>query len=133
MLTDITADALTRIKNGYMAKRDQVGVPYSKMTLAICNLLAEEGYVSEAKKDGNKVLVTLRYVGGTGSVVNRRPAISEVKRVSKPGLRVYKGKSKLPHVLNGLGIAIISTPKGIMTDKQARKEGVGGEIVAYVW
>src|SRR6185312_14960081 len=113
-------------------KRDEVKVPYSKMTLAVCNLLTKEGYLLEAKKEGNEVLVTLRYEGGRGSVINRRSAISEVKKVSKPGLRIYKGKSQLPYVLNGLGIAIISTPRGLMTDKQARKEGVGGEVIAYV-
>ena len=130
---DTIADALIRIKNGYMAHRNEVVLPYSKIVKAICEVLVKEGYVTELKEIevGRKtkfkgLQVTLVYD-------RRRPALSEVKRISKPGLRVYKGKTALPYVLNGIGIALISTPKGVMTDKQARKEGVGGEVLAYVW
>lgn len=134
-MTDPIADALIRIKNGYMARKNEVVLPYSKLILAICEVLEKEGYVLTVKKieEGkNSLNVTLRY-DNSGSFINTKPALSEVKRVSKPGLRVYKNKKSLPFVLNGLGIALISTPKGVMTDKQARKEGVGGEVLAYVW
>lgn len=130
---DIVADSLIRIKNGYLAHKGEVILPYSKLVLAICEVLKKEGYIEEskvAKKDGkeslNDVLVTLRYE-------SRKPAVSGIRRISKPGLRIYKSKNSLPYVLNGLGLAIISTPKGVMSDKQARKEGVGGEVMAYVW
>lgn len=129
---DTVADALIRIKNGYMAYKPEVLVQYSKLTKAICELLEKEGYIKssiEVKNDKDKITalkLQLKYE-------NKKPVMSDVKRISKPGLRIYKPKKALPYVLNGLGIAIISTPKGVMTDKQARKEGVGGEIMAYVW
>lgn len=129
---DIVSDALTRIKNGYMAARQDVLLPYSKLVLSILEVLQKEGYIGKSKVvqstkgNFNEVRVILKYEG-------KRSALTEVKRISKPGLRVYKGKDGLPRVLNGLGAAIISTPKGVMTDSQARKEGVGGEILAYVW
>lgn len=132
MVTDSVADSLIRIKNGYLAHKAEVNVPYSKVTVAITDLLAKEGYIEKVKvetneKNGFKTLVaTLRYQG-------RHSALTDVKRVSRPSLRVYKGADSLPWVLNGLGIAIISTPKGVMTDKQARKQGLGGEVMAYVW
>lgn len=127
MITDSVADALIRIKNGYMAKRPEVSVRHSKLVLAICKILEKEGYVGKlAENDKREITITLKYT-------NRKPALMDVKRVSKPGLRIYKGAKMLPWVLNGLGLAIISTPKGVMTDKQARKEGVGGEVMAYVW
>lgn len=125
-MNDLVADSLTRIKNGYLSRKGEVALSYSKLVLAICQLLVREGFLDSAKADGGKVVVTLKYI-------NRKPSLTEVKRVSKPGLRIYMGTKKLPRVLNGLGIAVISTPKGVMTDKQARKEGVGGEVVAYVW
>lgn len=130
---DTVADALIRIKNGYMARRTEVVLAYSKLILAILQVLEKEGYIQGFKvledaknKNFTQLLVSLKYTG-------KKPVLSDVKRISKPGLRVYKGKQALPKVLNGLGIAIISTPKGVMTDKQARKEGLGGEILAYVW
>lgn len=127
MITDSVADALIRIKNGYMAKRPEVVVRHSKLVMAICKILEKEGYVGKlVENDKKEIAVTLKYT-------DRKPALMDVKRVSKPGLRVYKGAKMLPWVLNGLGFAIISTPKGVMTDKQARKEGVGGEVMAYVW
>ena len=137
---DTIADSLIRIKNSYRAFRGEVRLTYSKPVLAICNVLEKEGYierVEEVEHSQNPILkeirVALKYKTELGSSVNKRAALSEVKRISKPGLRIYKGKGALPYVLNGLGIAIVSTPKGIMTDRQARKEGVGGEIMAYVW
>lgn len=133
MTNDTVSDALTRIKNGYMASKGEVVLTYSKLTLAILKVLESEGYVGSyaQEKDTknpniNLVKVVLRYE-------NRKPVVSQIQRVSKPGLRIYKGKSALPRVLNGLGIALISTPKGVMTDKQARKEGMGGEVLAYIW
>lgn len=126
MVTDPVGDALIRIKNGYMAKLPEVSLGYSKLIVAICKVLKDEGFVDSVKEESGKVSVTLKYE-------NRKSVLTDVKRISKPGLRVYKGKKNLPYVLNGLGIALISTPKGVMTDKKARKEGLGGEIMAYVW
>ncbi len=129
---DTVADALIRIKNGYMARKTEVVLSYSKLILAILQVLKTEGYIQGFKvldaknKSFLQLLVSLKYTG-------KKPVLSDMRRISKPGLRVYKGKKTLPKVLNGLGIAIISTPKGVMTDKQARKEGLGGEILAYVW
>jgi len=127
MVNDPIADALIRIKNGYMSSLPEVTLIYSKLILNLCELLKKEGFISGCQKDGDRVIkVTLRYQG-------RQKGLTDVKRVSKPGLRVYKGVKSLPSVLNGLGIAIISTPKGLMTSKQAKKEGVGGEVMALVW
>lgn len=123
---DKVGDLLIRIKNGYMASRQEVSVSYSKLNLAICNLLQKEGFIQSLKTRDRAILISLKYD-------EKRPAVTNVKRVSKPGRRVYQGSKRLPRVYDGLGIAIISTPKGIMTDRQARKEGVGGEIMAYVW
>ena len=126
MVTDSVADTLIRIKNGYLASKPDVYVTYSKLVLTLCKLLTEQGFIESCKDETNKIKVVLKYEG-------RKPVLTDVKRVSRPGLRVYKGVKALPSVLNGLGVAIISTPKGLMTDRQARKEGVGGEIMAYVW
>lgn len=123
---DNVSDTLTRIKNGYLAKKKTVELIYSKLILAICKLLQKEGYLASVKQEKGRITVELKYD-------SRKASLTEIKRISKPGLRVYKGKNDLPRVLNGLGIAIVSTPLGVMTDKQARKEGVGGEIMAYVW
>lgn len=127
---DKVADLLIRIKNSYMASKKEAGVPYSKLALSICTLLKNEGFIEDCKTEEREMKVLLKY---TDINFIKTPALSGVKRVSSPGRRIYKGKNALPRVLNGLGIAIISTPKGIMTDKQARKEGVGGEVMAYVW
>lgn len=123
---DSVADALIRIKNGYIVGKTDVKVKYSKLILEICRVLEKEGYISGFKPNGHDVDVTLKYN-------NKLPALNAVKRVSKPGLRVYKGAKSLPTVLNGLGIAIISTPKGVMTNKQAKQEKIGGEILAEIW
>lgn len=129
MVTDPIADMLTRIRNGYMAKRGSISIPYSKNKEAIVNVLIKEGYLSsyEVAGDVQKDLkVALKYSA-------KEPAINEIKRVSRPSLRVYVGKSELPKVLGGLGKALISTPKGVMTDRDARKLNLGGEVICEVW
>ena len=129
---DPIADMLTRIRNANTAKHDTVDVPASKMKIAIANILVDEGYIAkyDLVEDGNfkTIRITLKY----GKDKNEK-IISGLKRISKPGLRVYANKEELPKVLGGLGIAIISTNKGVMTDKEARKENVGGEVLAFVW
>ena len=126
------ADMLTRIRNANTAKHDTVDVPASKMTIAIANILVDEGYIAkyDLVEDGNfkTIRITLKY----GKDKNEK-IISGLKRISKPGLRVYASKEELPKVLGGLGIAIISTNKGVITDKEARAQGVGGEVLAFVW
>ena len=130
-ITDPIADMLTRIRNANSAKHAQVDIPASNMKKAIAEILLDEGYISsfeEIKDDKQGIIrVTLKY-DETGKRV-----ISGLKRISKPGLRIYASKDELPQVLNGLGIALISTSKGIKTDKNARNEGLGGEVLAYVW
>jgi small subunit ribosomal protein S8 len=123
---DRVGDLLIRIKNGYMARLGEVSATYSKLSVAICKLLKEEGYIANYKESEREILITLKYD-------NRKPVLTDVKRISKPGKRVYSGKKLLPRVYNGLGIAIISTPRGVMSEKQAKKENVGGEVMAYVW
>lgn len=125
-MVDSIADALIRIKNGYLVGKIQVTVRFSKLILRIMKLLQKEGYIESVKQNKGEMVVTLKYNG-------RVPAMTYVKRVSMPSLRVYKGVKNLPLVLNGLGIAIISTPKGVMTDREARKQKLGGEVLALVW
>ena len=131
-MSDPIADMLTRIRNANAAKHDTVDVPASKIKLAIADILLEEGYIAkyDVVEDGNfkTIRITLKY----GADKNEK-IISGLKRISKPGLRVYAGKENLPKVLGGLGIAIISTNKGIVTDKVARQLNVGGEVLAFVW
>lgn len=131
VVTDPIADLLTRIRNALTARHETVTVPATKMKKAIADILVEEGYVKSAEiVDDNghpNILITLKY----GAKYER--VITNLKRISKPGLRVYCGSADLPKVLGGLGIAIISTSKGIMTDKKARNLNVGGEVLAYVW
>ena len=131
-MTDPIADMLTRIRNANTSKHDTVDVPASKMKLAIADILVKEGYVAkyDLVEDGTakNIRITLKY----GKDKNEK-IISGLKRISKPGLRVYAGKDGLPRVLGGLGIAIISTNQGVMTDKEARKLNVGGEVLAFVW
>lgn len=130
-ITDPIADLLTRIRNASSAKHETVEVPASKMKKAIVEILFAEGYIKkfEVIDDERQGLIKiwLKYVEG------KKAVISGIKRVSKPGLRVYASKEDMPRVLKGLGIAIVSTSKGIMTDKQARRENVGGEVLAFVW
>ena len=131
-MTDPIADMLTRIRDANTSKHDTVDVPASKMKLAIADILVKEGYVAkyDLVEDGTakNIRITLKY----GKDKNEK-IISGLKRISKPGLRVYAGKDELPRVLGGLGIAIISTNQGVMTDKEARKLNVGGEVLAFVW
>ncbi len=131
-MSDPIADMLTRIRNANTAKHDTVDVPSSKMKLAIANILVDEGYIAkyDLVDDGNfkTIRVTLKY----GADKNEK-IISGIKRISKPGLRVYAGKDELPRVLGGLGIAILSTNQGVITDKKARELQVGGEVLAFVW
>ena len=130
-ITDPIADMLTRIRNANNARHASVDIPCSNMKKSIAEILLEEGYIKNYQiiDDGKQgiIRVTLKYAE------NKQSVISGIKRISKPGLRVYAAKEDLPRVLRGLGIAIISTSKGIMTDKNARKENVGGEVLAYVW
>ena len=129
-LTDPIADMLTRIRIANSAKHVSVKIPFSKMKEGIANILKNEGYIKdfEIKEDGSKkdVVVSLKYVDGEN-------VIKGLKRISKPGRRVYSGVEDLPKVLGGLGIAIVSTPKGVITDKECRKHSVGGEVLCYVW
>ena len=131
-MTDPIADMLTIIRNANTAKHDTVDVPASKMKIAIADILLKEGYIAkyDMVEDGNfkNIRITLKY----GSNKNEK-IISGLKRISKPGLRVYASKDELPRVLGGLGVAIISTNQGIVTDKEARKLNVGGEVLAFVW
>ena len=130
-ITDVVADMLTRIRNAGAAKHVSDDIPASNVKKAIAEILVSEGYVRnfEVIDDGKQgvIRITLKYTS------NKRFAISGIKRISKPGLRVYASKTELPRVLNGLGIAIISTSKGIVTDKKARELGLGGEVMAFVW
>ncbi len=130
-MTDPIADMLTRIRNGVQARLETVDVaPYSKVKAEIARILKSEGYIENYAVEGDgiekKIVVTLKYTNGQG-------VISGIKRISKPGLRVYARGNEVPKVLNGLGIAIISTSKGMITDREARKNHIGGEVVAYVW
>ncbi|MBR2263578.1 MAG: 30S ribosomal protein S8 [Firmicutes bacterium] len=131
-MSDPIADMLTRIRNANTAKHETVDVPSSKMKKAIADILVEEGYIKkyDLVEEGNftTIRITMKY----GKDKNEK-VISGIKKISKPGLRVYAGKDELPKVLGGLGIAIISTNKGILTDKEARKQNVGGEVLAFVW
>ena len=126
-MTDPIADMLTRIRNANQMRNKEVSMPVSKMKLEIAKILDAEGFITNYTVDGNTLTLTLKY----GQ--NKERVITGLKRISKPGLRVYAGAEEIPHVLNGLGIAIISTPKGVMTDKLARKNNVGGEVIAYIW
>lgn len=132
MVNDTISDMLTRIRNANMAKHSLVEVPATKMTRSIVAILKEEGFIEDSKEisEGiNKSLIlSLKYLGK-----NRKPVITTLKRISKPGIRKYAGSKNLPTVLGNLGIAIISTSKGVMTDAQARQLKVGGEILCYIW
>lgn len=130
-MTDPIADMLTRIRNGNMAKHETIDIPASNMKKEIANILLEEGFIKgfDVIEDGKQGLIRMQLKYGK----NKEKVITGIKKISKPGLRVYAKKDEIPRVLGGLGIAIISTSKGIVTDKVARKEGVGGEVIAYIW
>jgi small subunit ribosomal protein S8 len=128
-MTDPIADMLTRIRNAQMVERAVVEMPSSKVKIAIAKVLQDEGYIEGFKVGGEETKpvleIALRYHAG-------RPVIEKLERISKPGLRIYKGKDEIPRVMNGLGIAIVSTSRGVMTDRKARATGVGGEVLCYV-
>ena len=130
-ITDPIADMLTRIRNANSAKHDQVDVPASNMKKSLAQILLDEGYIKgfQVIEDGKQgiIRITLKYGA------NKSQVITGLRRVSKPGLRIYTSYEDMPKVMNGLGIAIVSTSKGIMTDKKARKENIGGEVLAFVW
>jgi len=132
MTTDTIADMLTRIRNANLAKHQIVQIPSTKVTRNIAQVLFAEGLIDsfEELKNGLKssMLVSLKYKGK-----DRKPCIEKIQRISKPGLRVYSGAKKMPRILGGFGTAIVSTSRGLMTDQQARKEGVGGELLCYIW
>lgn len=130
-MTDPIADMLTRIRNANSMRYKEVEVPSSKMKLEISRILKEEGFISDYKVKKNDVQDTIVLFLKYGQ--NKERVITGLKRISKPGLRVYAKSEEIPKVLNGLGIAIVSTSKGIMTDKEARKQSVGGEVLAYIW
>ena len=132
MTTDTIADMLTRIRNANLAKHQIVQIPSTKITRNIAQVLLTEGLIDsfEELKNGlnSSLLLTLKYSGK-----ERKPLIEKIQRISKPGLRVYSGSKKMPRILGGFGTAIVSTSRGLMTDHQARKEGVGGELLCYIW
>ena len=130
-ITETIADVLTRMRNASSAKHDSVEIPASNMKKAICQILVDEGYVKNytVTQDGKQgvIKVTLKYGEG------KTPVIQGLRRVSKPGLRIYSSAAELPKVMKGLGIAIISTSRGVMTDREARKQNLGGEVLAFIW
>ena len=132
MVNDTISDMLTRIRNANMVKHQIVQIPSTKMSVAIAAILKEEGFIEdfESYSENNKkyLLISLKYIGKS-----RQSVISKIKRISKPGLRVYKNSKELPRVLDNLGIAIISTSKGIMTNLKAKELGIGGEVLCYIW
>lgn len=131
MLTDPIADMLTRVRNAVITKTEKVDIPASKMKVEIAKILKEEGFIKSYKivKDKKQGIlrVTLKYTA------DNEPIITGLKRISKPGRRVYVGKGEIPKVMGGVGIAVITTPKGILSDKECRREGVGGEVLGYIW
>jgi len=128
-MSDPIADLLTRIRNAQMVAKSTVSVPSSKVKVAIAQVLKDEGYIDgfQVKNENGKteLEISLKYYAG-------RPVIERIERVSRPGLRVYKGRDAIPQVMNGLGVAIVTTPKGVMTDRKARQAGIGGEVLCYV-
>jgi small subunit ribosomal protein S8 len=129
---DTIADMLTRIRNACLVRHQTTNIPATRMTRSIAKVLKDEGFIADFEESGEGIkkylVVSLKYKGK-----NRQPIITAMKRVSKPGLRVYSNRKELPRVLGGIGIAIISTSSGIMTDREARRQGIGGEVLCYVW
>jgi small subunit ribosomal protein S8 len=128
-MSDPIADMLTRIRNAQLVEKASVAMPSSKLKVAIAQVLKDEGYIDDFAIKGDaakaELEIALKYYAG-------RPVIERIERVSRPGLRVYKGRNDIPHVMNGLGVAIVTTPKGVMTDRKARATGIGGEVLCYV-
>jgi len=129
-LSDPIADFLTRLRNSATAQQSETVVPYSKMKVEIARILKQEGYISGYEVDTESAFPRIRI---SNKFVNRAPAITGLKRVSRPGLRRYVGSKEIPRVLGGLGVSILSTPRGILTGREAKKQNVGGELLAYVW
>jgi small subunit ribosomal protein S8 len=133
-VTDPVADMLTRIRNASMRGHSQVAIPASKLKLAIARVMKDEGFIEDVELSDDRpqpfIRIALRYMGGRHE---RRPLIAGLKRVSKPGNRVYVGRREIPRVLNGMGVAVLSTSKGVMSDRQARRMQVGGEVLCHVW
>jgi len=129
-LSDPIADFLTRLRNAATAKKAETNAPYSKVKVEIARILKQEGYISNYEVNTEGAFPEIRI---TNKFVNRTPAITGLKRVSKPGLRRYVGSQEIPRVLGGLGISILSTPRGVITGREAKKQNVGGELLAYVW
>lgn len=129
-MTDPVADMLTRIRNAIMARHTRVSIPASNLKIAIAKILKDEGYIKDydvlRESPQGEIVITLRYV-------DKRPVLNQIKRVSKPGLRVYTGHQEIPRVRGGLGTAILSTPRGVMSGREAYRQGVGGEVLCYVW
>jgi small subunit ribosomal protein S8 len=134
MINDPVADMLTRIRNALMIGQPTVAIPASKLKLEIARILKEEGYIEDVQvleqQPFNVISITLKYHGARRE---RKPVISHLERISKPGRRVYRGRKDLPRVMSGIGIAIVTTPKGVMTAAQARREHTGGEVLCYIW
>ena len=132
MVTDTISDMLTRIRNAHMVKHQIVQIPATKMSTAIAGILKEEGFIEDFENyledERNYLLISLKYIGKS-----RNPVISKIERISKPGLRVYSNSKELPRVLDNLGIAIMSTSKGVMTNLKAKELGIGGEVLCYIW
>ena len=132
MVTDTISDMLTRIRNATMVKHQIVQIPASRMSLAISKILKEEGFIQEfesySEDNKNYLLISLKYIGKS-----RQSVIAKIKRISKPGLRIYSNSKELPRILDNLGIAIISTSQGVMTNIKAKKLGIGGEVLCYIW
>lgn len=132
MVTDTISDMLTRIRNAHMVKHQIVQIPSTKMSLAIAEILKEEGYIEDfesyIENERKYLLISLKYIGQS-----RKPVISKIERMSKPGLRVYSSSKELPRVLENLGVAVLSTSKGVMTNLKAKKLGIGGEVLFYIW
>ena len=132
MVTDTISDMLTRIRNAQLVKHQIVQIPATKMSVAIAEILKQEGFIEDfdsyLEDKRNYLLLSLKYIGKS-----RKPVISKIERISKPGLRVYSNSKKLPKILDNLGIAIISTSKGIMTNLKAKELGIGGEVICYLW
>ena len=134
MMTDPVADMLTRMRNALMVGKAEVRIPSSRLKVEIARILKSEGYIDDFnvsdEKPAKMITIQLKYFG---SRRDRKPVISKLQRVSKPGRRVYRGTRDMPRVMSGIGIAIVTTPRGVMTDQQARRQRVGGEVLCYVW
>lgn len=126
MTNDSLADFLTRIKNGYLARKKEVVIPWSKTKEVLTTILIKEGYLEKSELKKRDLVIGLKYD-------KKRPSLTDIKRISKPGLRIYAKKTKIPRVLSGLGLTILSTSKGLMTNKQAKEKGLGGELICKVW